>query len=219
MSLAIFDLDNTLINGDSDFLWGEFLAEIGVVDTDDYKLKNQYFYNQYNAGKLDIAEFLAFSLAPLAKFSITQLNIWHKQFMVNKIQPILLKKAQEVVNWHKKRGDTLLVISATNDFVITPIVKKYGINNIIATKAQIINNRYNGKFSGVPCFRDGKVTNLKNWLLDNPHSLDGSYFYSDSHNDIPLLQLVDNPIAINADKLLINYANSKKWQLDNWLDN
>ncbi len=218
MSLVIFDLDHTLINGDSDFLWGEFLAEIGVVESDVYKAKNKYFYDAYNNGSLIITEFLKFSLAPLAKYSLAQLNLWHQQFMVQKIKPILLEKAQLAVNKHKQAGDTVLVITATNEFVVTPIIKQFGIDNFIATQLEKNNTGYSGNFIGIPCFQQGKVINLKKYLATNSISLIDSYCYSDSYNDLPLLNLVANPVAVNADDNLIKYAKNHNWQIINWIN-
>lgn len=216
MALAIFDLDQTLIGGDSDFLWGEFLTQVGAVDVDNHQAKNQYFFDQYKLGQLDINEFLTFALAPLAKYSIEQLNVWHAQFMQTKIAPIILPKAQAVVDRHKKQGDTVLVITATNDFVTRPIVEQYGITNLLATQAELTPQGYTGKVKGVPCFQAGKIANLNLWLADKDLSLEGCYFYSDSHNDLPLLELVDNPIAVNPDEKLAKIAKQNTWQILNW---
>ena len=216
MPLAIFDLDNTLINGDSDFLWGEFLVELGVVNAKTYNKKNKYFYNKYARGELDIAEFLTFSLKPLSKFSITKLNYWHTQFMAQKIMPILSQNAQNTVNSHKKNGDTVLVITATNEFVAKPIINHYGIANFLATEIEKTTYGYTGNFTGIPCFKDGKVARLKQWLAKNPISLVDSCFYSDSHNDIALLKFVDNPIAVNPDAKLKKYAKLNSWLIEDW---
>ncbi len=218
MALAIFDLDRTLLAGDSDFLWGEFLSEVGAVDSVVHQRQNQHFFNQYTLGKLDINAYLAFSLAPLAKYPLIQLNNWRKQFVAKKITPIILPKAQAVVNKHKQKGDTVMVITSTNDFVVEPIIKYYGIKHFLATKAEKNSSGYTGKVSGLPCFQIGKVTNLKNWLANKNIDLVDSYFYSDSHNDLPLLELVDNPIAVGADAKLQVIANERNWQRQNWQD-
>jgi len=216
MSLAIFDLDNTLIGGDSDFLWGEFIGEEGIVDANAYRKKNEYFYQQYDLGTLDIYAWLEFCLEPLTRYSMTELQELHHRFMIQKIEPILLDKAQNCINRHKERGDTVLVITASTSFVTAPIVKKYGINHLLATEPEIKAGRYTGGVSGIPCFQSGKVDKLMPWLQKNEETLTGSTFYSDSHNDLPLLELVDNPMAVNADKILTQIAEKKGWEVLNW---
>jgi len=216
MSLAIFDLDNTLIGGDSDFLWGEFIGEEGIVDANAYRKKNEYFYQQYDLGTLDIYAWLEFCLEPLTRYSMTELQELHHRFMIQKIEPILLDKAQNCINRHKERGDTVLVITASTSFVTAPIVKKYGINHLLATEPEIKAGRYTGGVSGMPCFQSGKIDKLMPWLQKNEETLNGSTFYSDSHNDLPLLELVDNPVAVNADKILTKIAEKKGWEVLNW---
>ena len=217
MSLAIFDLDKTLIGGDSDFLWGEYMSEIGAVDVDTYQAKNQHFFDLYEQGKLDINEYLEFCLEPLSQQSMETLNAWHQDFMQKKIEPILLPKAQAIVDKHRQKGDTLLVITATNRFVTTPIVKKYGINNLLATEPEIKNNKYTGRVLGEPCFQLGKITHLKRWMKENNEDLKGSTFYSDSHNDLPMLELVDHPVVVNGDEKLLDIAKKRNWPSLNWL--
>ena len=216
MSLAIFDLDNTLIGGDSDFLWGEFIGEEGTVDASAYRKKNEYFYQQYDLGILDIYAWLEFCLEPLTRYSMTELQEFHHRFMIQKIEPILLDKAQNCINQHKERGDTVLVMTASTSFVTAPIVKKYGINHLLATEPEIKEGRYTGGVSGIPCFQAGKIDKLMPWLQKNEETLTGSTFYSDSHNDLPLLELVDNPVAVNADKILTKIAEKKGWEILNW---
>jgi HAD superfamily hydrolase (TIGR01490 family) len=213
MSLAIFDLDNTLIADDSDYLWGQFLVDQGIVDKEQYEHANAKFYEDYRQGKLDIVEFLNFSLQPLADNEPEQLYQWRAQFIEQIITPILLKPAQQLIDKHKARGDTLLVITATNRFVTEPIVKLYGIDNLLATTPEFINGRYTGGFMGVPCFREGKVTLLEAWLENSPHTLEGSWFYSDSHNDLPLLSIVDNPVAVDPDEKLAAAAKQADWSI------
>ncbi|MDP3840114.1 MAG: HAD family hydrolase [Methylococcales bacterium] len=213
MSLAIFDLDNTLIADDSDYLWGQFLVDQGIVDKEQYEHANAKFYEDYRQGKLDIVEFLNFSLQPLADNEPEQLYRWRAQFIEQIITPILLKPAQQLIDKHKARGDTLLVITATNRFVTEPIVKLYGIDNLLATTPEFIDGRYTGGFTGVPCFREGKVTLLEAWLENSPHTLEGSWFYSDSHNDLPLLSLVDNPVAVDPDEKLAEAAQKADWSI------
>jgi HAD superfamily hydrolase (TIGR01490 family) len=216
MALAIFDLDKTLIGGDSDFLWGEFMSEIGVVDADTYQVKNQYFFDQYALGQLDINEYLEFCLEPLSQHSIATLNEWHQQFMQSKIVPILLPKAQAMVDAHREKGDTLIVITATNRFVTAPIVAKYGIENLLATEAEVENGQYTGKVAGEPCFQLGKIKHLNHWLAQTGESIEGASFYSDSHNDLPMLELVEHPIVVNGDEQLIQIAADRDWPILDW---
>lgn len=213
MTLAIFDLDNTLIANDSDFLWGQFLVDQGIVDKTIYEQINAQFYEDYQQGNLDMIAFLRFALKPLADHSIDQLHVWREQFLTEIITPILLKKAQDLVEKHRALGHTLLVITATNRFITAPIVEMYGIDNLIATTPELIDGRYTGEIVGVPCFQDGKVTLLNEWLAKTGETLAGSYFYSDSHNDLPLLQLVENPIAVDPDEKLRAFALSKNWEI------
>ncbi|BAS67356.1 histidinol-phosphatase [Bathymodiolus septemdierum thioautotrophic gill symbiont] len=216
MALALFDLDKTLLGGDSDFLWGEFLSEIGAVDVDNYQRKNKKFFEDYARGELDINEYLEFCLAPLAGHPIKQLKKWHQQFMLEKIQPIFLEKAKKVVDAHKKNGDRVVVITATNSFVTRPIAEAYGINELLATEAEITAGAFTGKISGEPCFQIGKVHKLKTWCEENNESLTEAYFYSDSHNDLPLLELVDNPIVVHGDDKLLAIAKQRNWQCMDW---
>lgn len=213
MSLAIFDLDNTLIADDSDYLWGQFLVDQGIVDKAHYEHANAKFYDDYRQGNLDIVEFLNFSLQPLADNSAEQLYQWRAQFIQEVITPILLKPAQQLVDKHRDRGDTLLVITATNRFVTEPIVKLYGIDNLLATTPEFIDGRYTGGFIGIPCFREGKVTLLEEWLKNSSHTLKDSWFYSDSHNDLPLLNLVEHPVAVDPDEKLTLAAKQANWSI------
>lgn len=211
MSLAIFDLDNTLLNGDSDYLWGRFLVELGVVDGDWYEAENQRFYDEYKAGTLDIHEFLRFSLKPLSEHPVETLNAWHAQFMRNKITPIILPAAQALVDKHRQLGDTLMIITATNRFVTGPIATAFGIDNMLATEPEFSHGAYTGNVVGTPCFREGKVERLSEWLKTNGQNLKDSYFYSDSHNDLPLLEMVEHPVAVDADDTLRQHAQMKGW--------
>ncbi|MBF6647601.1 HAD family hydrolase [Methylobacter sp. BlB1] len=213
MSLAIFDLDNTLIADDSDYLWGQFLVEQGIVDKDQYASANAKFYDDYKQGTLDIEAFLRFSLRPLADNHPEQLYQWRAQFIEETIKPLLLKSAQELIAKHRDRGDTLLVITATNRFVTEPIVKLYGIDNLLATTPSFTEGRYTGDFDGIPCFQEGKVKLLEAWLKDSTETMQDSWFYSDSHNDLPLLKLVDNPVAVDPDEKLRQFAAAAKWPI------
>jgi HAD superfamily hydrolase (TIGR01490 family) len=217
MSLVIFDLDNTLIGGDSDYLWGEFLCDEGIIsDRQSFEKKNDYFYQQYELGSLDIYAWAEFSFEILSHYSIDELEAFHLKFMAQKIEPIFLKKAQDCINSHKENGDTVLVITASNTFVTAPIVKRYGINHLIATEPEIVSGRYTGKVSGIPCFKSGKIENLMPWLERNGESLKDSTFYSDSHNDILLLELVENAVVVNADAKLTLMARKKGWKIVDW---
>lgn len=213
MALALFDLDNTLLGGDSDYLWGQFLVEIGAVERDSHEQANQRFYEDYKQGVLDIDAFLAFQLAPLAQHPRAVLEQWHRQFMADKIEAIMLDKAKALIKKHRDAGDTLLIITATNRFVTGPIAKAFGIDTLIATEPEELEGEFTGHYCGTPCFREGKVTRLKQWLSENEHSLDNSYFYSDSHNDLPLLEMVEHPVAVDADEILSNHATRYDWPL------
>ncbi|MCK5648649.1 MAG: HAD family hydrolase [Gammaproteobacteria bacterium] len=213
MSLAIFDLDNTLLGGDSDYLWGKFLVEKALVDPVLYEQENQRFYDEYKAGTLDIYDFLKFSLAPLSEHSVDTLSDLHREFMHNKINSIWLPKAEELLNKHRQNDDFLLIITATNHFVTAPIAKKLGVDDIIATMPEQKNNQYTGRVTGIPCFQDGKVERLSIWLQENNYSLYDSYFYSDSINDLPLLLKVTHPVAVDPDVQLKKYATEHDWPI------
>lgn len=213
MGLAIFDLDNTLIADDSDYLWGQFLVEQGIVDKHQYADANAKFYDDYKQGTLNIEEFLRFSLRPLADNHPEQLYQWRAQFIEETIKPLLLKPAQELIDKHRERGDTLLVITATNRFVTEPIVKLYGIDNLLATTPSYKEGRYTGGFDGIPCFQEGKVKLLEAWLKESTETMRDSWFYSDSHNDLPLLKLVDNPVAVDPDEKLYQLAKTAQWPI------
>jgi HAD superfamily hydrolase (TIGR01490 family) len=213
VALAIFDLDNTLISDDSDYLWGQFLVDNGIVDKELYEEANIRFYDDYKQGKLDIVEFLHFSLAPLANNDPEQLFKWRSEFIETIIKPIQLKPAIRLVNKHRFKGDTVLVITATNRFVTEPIVALFRIDNLLATTPEFIDNRFTGNFEGIPCFQEGKVKLLKEWLKDSKETMENSFFYSDSYNDIPLLEIVDNPVAVDPDEKLREHASEKNWSI------
>jgi len=194
VALALFDLDNTLLNGDSDHSWGIYLAEIGAVDPQLQKDKQDYFYQQYLAGELDIQEFCEFQFKVLTENSVEQLNAWHRDYMTN-------------------ANDDIIIITATNDFITAPIAKRLGVEALIATTAEFIDGHYTGKVSGTPCFQEGKITRLNEWLNANNVPFENSYFYSDSINDLPLLQKVDTPIAVTPDDKLREYAKTHHWEI------
>lgn len=211
MALAIFDLDNTLLSGDSDYLWGKFLSETGAVDGELYEQENLRFFQQYQAGELDIYEFLRFSLRPLKENTPETLQRWRERFIQTKIDPIITRASLNLVERHRQAGDTLMIITATNTFVTEPIAARLGIEHLIGTNPEIRNGRYTGNVDGVPSFREGKVQRLNIWLEQHSQNLNGSSFYSDSHNDIPLLDIVDNPVAVDPDDELAAYALARNW--------
>jgi HAD superfamily hydrolase (TIGR01490 family) len=213
MALAIFDLDNTLLEGDSDYLWGEFLVENNIVDESQYREANLNFLEQYQNGTLDIFEFLAFTLKPLSEHSITQLDTWREHFLTDKIKPIMLPSAHALVEKHRAQGDTLMIITATNSFITAPIAELFGIPNLIATDPELAEGKYTGQVAGTPSFQEGKVERLNTWLLTHNENLDGSYFYSDSHNDLPLLKQVTYPFAVDPDETLNAYAQQHGWKI------
>jgi len=212
--LAIFDLDNTLLKGDSDHAWGEFLVEKELVDPITFKEANDRFFSQYQNGTLDIGEFLSFALKALAQFSPDNLRELHDEFMKTKVKKMILPNAIKLVELHRKRGDTLMIITATNRFVTGPIADYFKIDTLLASEPEVVNGHYTGKLIGVPCYREGKIENLHAWLSKNPDvNLEGSYFYSDSHNDIPLLNLVTSPVAVDPDEQLIAHAEKNNWPI------
>jgi len=202
VGIALFDLDNTLIAGDS---------EQGIVDSASHERENRRFYDQYNAGELDIHEFLEFQLQPLAAHSLDTLQQLREQYLQEKIAPVLLSAAQALVDKHRDQNDTLVVITATNRFITEPIVAMYGIPHLLATEPELIDGAYTGAVSGIPCFQAGKVEKLANWLEENRQSLDDSWFYSDSHNDLPLLGEVTHPVAVDPDEILEQHARDHDW--------
>lgn len=211
VTLAIFDLDNTLIAGDSDNLWGEFVCEQGVVDSESFGRQNNQFYEDYKAGDLDIDAYLRFALGPLAGQAPETLRAWHRTFMEQKIVPILLPAAMELICEHRQKGHELLIITATNRFITEPIARTLGIDNVIACEGEIVDGRYTGEPLGVPSFHEGKVTRLLQWVEERSISIDGAWFYSDSHNDLPLLEIVDNPVAVDPDDTLRQRAIERGW--------
>ena len=214
MTLAIFDLDNTLIAGDSDHLWGDFLVERKLVDAALYKATNDQFYQDYKDGRLDIHAYLRFALSPLAEHALSNLIDWRGEFLEEKIKPIMLPAAAKLLQKHRDQGHTLMIITATNDFVTGPIAESLGVDYLIATRVEMIGERYTGEVDGVPCYREGKVQRLHEWLQQHKdHSLADSWFYSDSHNDLPLLRKVAHPVAVDPDPVLQREAQEAGWPL------
>jgi HAD superfamily hydrolase (TIGR01490 family) len=213
MALAIFDLDNTLIAGDSDHLWGEWLCGEGLADGRERRARNDAFYRDYQAGTLDIDAYLHFSLAPLAGHSVAEVAVWQARFFAECIAPIMLPAAQRLVAKHRERGDTLLVITATNEVVTRPIADALGIEHLIGCGVEAVAGVYTGRPRGVPSYREGKVTRLRAWLAAHGQALDAASFYSDSHNDLPLLELVDRPVAVDPDPPLRQRAEEAGWPI------
>lgn len=212
MTLAIFDLDNTLLCGDSDYSWGQFLVNRQLVDQEDYEKTNLKFFQDYQQGILDIYEYSAFSFKPLAERSMDELQRLHKQFMKEIIHPMIGEKSRSLVEHHRNKGHVLLVITATNSFITRPIVQEFGIKHLLATDPKIVNNRYTTEIEGIPCFKEGKVQRLEIWLRNNRLSLDDAWFYTDSINDLALLEKVTHPVAVDADEQLSDLAAVKGWQ-------
>ncbi len=218
--LALFDLDHTLLPIDSDHEWGRFLVKIGVVDANYYASENERFYADYKAGRLDIDAFLAFALKPLSEHSRAQLNEWHAQFMHEVINPNLRSSAFDLVKKHQDQNDVCCVVTATNSFVTRPIVEAFGIKHLIATEPEVLGDpatgNFSGKVAGTPNFREGKVTRVESWLSAEKlswSSLEKSYFYSDSINDLPLMEKVTQPIPTNPDQSLRAKAMENGWPI------
>jgi HAD superfamily hydrolase (TIGR01490 family) len=212
MNLALFDLDNTLLSGDSDFEWAQFLIEQGVLDREVYESRNQAFYDQYKAGTLDIHEFLDFQLKPLSRHPRAVLDAWHREFMARRIMPMIRDSARALVARH--RADLCAVITATNSFVTAPIAREFGIGHLIATEPAQRDGEFTGEVAGIPCFREGKVERLESWLAGRGKTLGSfseSWFYSDSHNDLPLLARVTHPVAVDPDATLRAHAEQSGW--------
>lgn len=215
-NLALFDLDNTLLAGDSDYNWSLFLIQEGLLDAKTHHDRNEQFYQDYKNGNLDIYKFLEFQLKPLSEHSRAVLDELHQKFMQRVIHPMMTQKAQDLVSYHKALGDLCMVITATNSFVTRPIVTAYGIEHLIGTDPEEKNGEFTGGVEGVPSFQTGKVTRLNQWLAERKQQLSDfkvSYFYSDSHNDLPLMKLVTNPVAVDADETLTAYAKSQNWAM------
>lgn len=213
MKLAIFDLDNTLIGSDSDYLWGQFLCEHGILESESHRRKHEQYYLDYKAGKLDIHEFLEFQLEPLAGVDPEVLLKRRAEYLEEKIRPVMLDKADKLIDDHRRKGHVLLIITATNRFITEPIADLLGIENLIASDAEIVNGRYTGKSAGIPSYADGKVTRLKQWLQEKNYTPEEQWFYSDSHNDLPLLRIVEHPVTVDPDEKLKAEAIKQGWPI------
>jgi HAD superfamily hydrolase (TIGR01490 family) len=213
MRLALFDLDNTLLAGDSDYEWGQFLVDRGVLDRESYEAQNRAYYDQYVAGTLDIHEFLGFALRPLAAHEPADLERWHGEFMAARIRPMIGAPARALVKQHLDAGDLCAIITATNSFVTRPIAREFGVEHLIATEPEKLHGRFTGRVAGVPCFREGKVARLDEWLAARGRRLAelDSTLYSDSHNDLALLERVGRPVAVDPDEKLAAEARRRGW--------
>jgi HAD superfamily hydrolase (TIGR01490 family) len=213
MTLAIFDLDYTLLAGDSDHEWGEFLIAQGLVDGAAYRETNDRYFAQYLAGTLDIHAFLAFALAPLARLDPATLERLRAQFLDTRIRPMIAPGAPALLAKHRARGDTLVIITATNRFVTELIARLLGVEHLIATDPEVRDGRFTGRVAGTPCYREGKVVRLEAWMQAHGENLDGSHCYSDSHNDLPLLARAAHPIAVDPDDVLRREALARGWPI------
>lgn len=214
MNLALFDLDNTLLAGDSDFEWAQFLIGKGVLDRELHEAKNQEFYEQYRAGTLDIGAFLDFQLAPLARHSRIELDAWRQEFVDTRIRPLISPAARALVARHADAGDLLAIVTATNSYVTGQMPREFNIPHLIATIPAQENGRFTGQPRGIPSFREGKIVRVEAWLESLGlwlGSFGQSWFYSDSHNDLPLLEQVTNPVAVDADATLAQVAAQRGW--------
>lgn len=216
MKLVLFDLDNTLLAGDSDFEWAQFLISKGVLDREVHEAKNHQFYEHYKAGTLDIHAFLDFQLKPLARHPRSQLNVWHAEYMQTHIRPMMTDKARKLVQMHLEDSDMCAIITATNRFVTGPIAREFGIEHLIATEVEEINGEYTGRGIGIPCFKEHKITRLEMWLAEQKllwEDITQSWFYSDSLNDLPLLAKVNFPVAVDPDDTLEAHAKLNGWPI------
>jgi len=213
MKLALFDLDNTLLAGDSDVEWAQFLIEEGVLHPQEFHAKNMWFADRYKDGTLDIHEFLEFQLAPLAAHPRDRLDAWHEGYMQRKIRPIILDRAVELLDSHA--GALRAIVTATNRFITTPIAKELGVEHLVATDIEEVEGKFTGKPKGTPCFREGKIARVDEWLAAQGKRLGDfeSWFYSDSLNDLPLLERVDHPVAVDPDPTLFAHAKGRGWEI------
>jgi HAD superfamily hydrolase (TIGR01490 family) len=216
MRLALFDLDNTLLAGDSDYEWGQFLVDRGVLEREAYEAQNLAYYEQYAAGTLDIHEYLGFALRPLAAHEPAELARWHGEFMRERILPMIGAAARALVRSHLDAGDLCAIVTATNSFVTAPIAREFGVAHLIATEPEARGGRFTGRVAGTPCFREGKVRRLDEWLAGRGQryaDFSQSSCYSDSHNDLPLLERVSRPVAVDPDPQLAALARSRGWEV------
>jgi len=216
MNLVLFDLDNTLIAGDSDVAWTQLLIEKNALDPSAQETRNLVFYEQYKTGTLDIHEFLDFQLAPLTQYSRAQLDVWHDEFMARYIRPMMTPAARALVAEHLQSDALVAMVTATNSFIAWPIAREFGIVHLVATIPAQENGVFTGKTRGIPAFKSGKIARVEAWLESmslNLGCFDQSWFYSDSHNDLPLLQQVTHPVAVDPDEILRAIASEQGWEI------
>lgn len=216
MRLSLFDLDNTLLDGDSDYAWAQYLIELGILDRGFYEAENERYYQDYLAGNLDIRAFLDFQLAPLARYPLNQLETWRADFLDRRIKPMVLQEALELVRTRVDRGDRVAIITATNAFITRPVADLFGVEHLLATEPEFLAGRYTGKTVGEPCFQAGKVARLHAWLAELGLVLgdfEQSWFFTDSRNDLPLLRVVSHPVAVRPDAALRAEAERESWPI------
>ena len=211
VALVLYDLDNTLLAGDSEHAWCEFLVDTGVLDGEDVRAENERLYGEYEAGTLDIHESLKFQVEPLVRHPPDDLCRWRKEFMSSRIEPMITDAAVDLVEEHRDAGGDLAIVTASNSFVSEPIADRFGISSLLSVELEHHEHRYTGRVLGTPTFREGKVKRLVEWTRKTGRNLAGSHFYTDSHNDLPLLELVDNPVAVNPDPILSAHAEAREW--------
>ena len=215
MALAIFDLDNTLLAGDSDHRWGEFLCEKGLAEAGDFQARNDQFYADYQSGTLDMRAYLDFVLAPLAGKTRTEVRTLQRQFIADCVEPMLLDKAFDLLNDHRVAGDILLMMTATHAVVAEPVAARLGFQYWLGSGVGLSGDCYTGRAEGTPCFQEGKVTHLAHWRIQHPEAapLEQTWFYSDSQNDLPLLMSVGHPVAVDPDPTLRTHAEAAGWDV------
>lgn len=211
VKLAIFDLDNTLLAGDSDHAWGEFLVTKGIVSTDEHRRANDHFYQQYLSGSLNIHEYVAFVTTPLRRLTAAQRQTLRSEFVRDVVTPMIAPGALPLLQQHRDEGDDLLIITATNRFVTAPIAELLDVPHLLATDLAEQDGEFTGEIAGTPAFQGGKIVRLQAWLAQQPHAYTEQYFYSDSHNDLPLLNEVTHPIAVDPDATLLSTAEELGW--------
>ena len=211
--LVLFDLDGTLLAGDSDFEWGVFLCDRGAVEKDEYQRRNKAFYSDYQAGRLDVRAYLDFALAPLGKIPPQRLAALREEFMMKIIEPIIKPAALDLVAEHQCAGDLTVIITSTNRFITEPIAERFGVEHLIATEPERKDGRYTGKLAGTPCYQEGKLEHLRRWRERERPAYRKSRGYSDSYNDLALLSWVDTPIVVDGDPRLVAHAEANDWQV------
>lgn len=214
--IALFDLDFTLLGGDATYEWIHFLIDIGVLDRDVHEAELERFYEEYDAGMLDIRAFLHFDFRPLASHPRAQLEQWRERYLAQVVAPMILPKSLELVAWHEARGDLTAIITAANSFVATPIARMFGVQHILASEPECKDGEFTGRIEGIPCFHEGKVIRLDAWLASRGQALADfaeSYFYGDSQSDVPLMEKVTHPVAVEPDEALAEIARRRNWPI------